>query len=74
MNVDHRIKIISLWYHNDLSIVEINRQFNRMFTEKQIAKVIVESKMYLDIENDVIAESTLNYTNRLQKKNIKQKL
>lgn len=64
MNSDHKQEIISLFYHNELSILDINRKFNGMFTMKQISTVIIESK--IEIENEfLIIESTLNYTNRL---------
>ena len=67
MNSDHKQEIISLFYHNKLSILLINRQFNRMFTEKEIARVIIESEM--TIENEfIVLESTMNYTNRIAKK------
>lgn len=63
-NNSHKLEIISLWYHNDLSILDISRKFVRMFTMKQIATIIIESR--IGIENEyLIIESTLNYTNRL---------
>lgn len=63
-NNEHKTEIISLWYHNELSIISINRKFKKMFTTRQISKIILESKIKLENEFFII-ESILNYTNRL---------
>jgi len=56
-------EIISLFYHNDLSVFEICRKFKGYYSEKEIAKILVKSN--LGTERTIIIESIMNYTNRL---------
>jgi hypothetical protein len=58
-----KLEIISLYFHNDLSVQQINKRFNNFYTEKKIARVIAIANM--EMERYIIIESKMNYTSNL---------